>query len=53
MSPGLDDELKEEIEKGAKLNPVDEEEKKKIEEEKKKRLQELEKVKKALEKQEE
>lgn len=51
MSPGLDDELKEEIEKGAKLNPVDENEKKKMEEEKKKRLEEIKKVKEALEKQ--
>ena len=47
--PQLDDELKNEIKKGAKLNKVDQEELKKREEEKKKRLEELEKVKKALE----
>ncbi len=50
MSPNLDDELKEEIKKGAKLSPVDENEKKKMEEDKKKRLEELKKVKDALEK---
>ncbi|GAB4316951.1 MAG: hypothetical protein Kow0069_19500 [Promethearchaeota archaeon] len=47
----LDEELKKEIEKGAKLEKVPEEEKKKMEEEKKKRLEELQKVKEALEKQ--
>lgn len=47
--PQLDDELKNEITKGVKLNKVDENEIKKREEEKKKRQEELEKLKKALE----
>jgi len=51
VSPELDDELKNEIKKGVKLQKVDEEELRKMEEEKKKRLAELEKVKQALEKQ--
>lgn len=49
--PQLDDELKNEIKKGVKLQSLSEEEKKKIEEERKKRQEEIEKVKKALEKQ--
>ncbi|MHA1732025.1 MAG: hypothetical protein ACTSU5_08770 [Promethearchaeota archaeon] len=45
----LDDELKKEIMKGKELEKVDPEELKKREEEKKKRLEELAKVKAALE----
>ncbi len=50
MTPELDDELKNEIRKGVKLQKVDEAELRRREEEKKKRLAELEKVKQALEK---
>lgn len=46
--PQLDDELKDAIKKGAQLEKVPEEERKKMEEEKKKRLEELQKVKEAL-----
>jgi FKBP-type peptidyl-prolyl cis-trans isomerase (trigger factor) len=48
--PQLDDELKNEIKKGVKLEKLSEEEKKKIEEERKKRQEEIQKVKEALEK---
>jgi hypothetical protein len=48
--PELDDELKNEIKKGVKLQKPDENELKEMEEEKKKRQAELEKVKEALEK---
>ncbi|MBD3195383.1 MAG: hypothetical protein GF317_10025 [Candidatus Lokiarchaeota archaeon] len=50
MTPQLDDELKNEIKKGVRLEKLSEEEKKKIEEEKKKRQEELNRVKEALEK---
>lgn len=47
---GMSDDLKKEIEAGAKLAKVDEAELKKREEEKRKRLEELQRVKEALEK---
>ncbi|MHA1292174.1 MAG: hypothetical protein ACTSQJ_05840 [Promethearchaeota archaeon] len=47
--PQLDDELKEAIKKGVTLEKVDESELKALEEERKKRMEELQKVKEALE----
>jgi len=47
--PQLDNELKDQIKKGVSLDKVDPEELKKREEEKKKRMEELAKVKEALE----
>jgi len=46
--PQLDDELKDEIKKGVRLQKVDDAEIKAREEERKKRMEELEKVKQAL-----